>query len=950
MTTPESLDDLVFRYLERVEAGERGDAVLADLASERPDQADALRRGVALLQETRLHPGPDRDGLPEAIGPFRLVSRLGAGGMGVVYLAEQDNPRRRVALKLVRPDQLYFEGSRERFEREIQSVARLSHPGIAQILEMGEHAGVPWFSQELVIGAPLSDVLAGLPARAPEAITGADARAVLADHLRAQGEEIPASEWDEEFFRGSWVEVALHIARQVAEALQHAHERGVLHRDVKPSNVLLTPGGRAVLVDFGLATLPGTERITRTGVQLGSLHYMPPEQLDGRVRDIGPRSDVYSLGVTLYELFTLRAPYSSQSVERLRSLILHGDAQEARRINPSVARDASVVCATAMEPGLARRYPSAADFGADVAAVLGHRPITARPAGTGLRLLRWCQRRPALALGAVASVLVFVVAPIVFGVQRTLAARELAGVNQDLQGALRVSEANLESAVQAIDRVMRWAADDGLDDVPGMLALRAEVADEALSVFGGLRATRPDDEDLAFLEAKLLTTKGKALSDLGQHAEAEPVFDHASSTLAAHASASDSETRWVLALARLQFARAQNLGNRGLHSASVPHYRQALENLRLVEARDPGTTRYLGDIGSVTGGLAHAVSSSGGTLAEVTELIGEAALSTETAVALDPRNLSRLIARFGALRQSTDLHSDAGRFAEAERDVLAAIEISERALELEPGNRTLRLNLAWALRNLGWILITTHRDPALAEEHLERALELCEAIVDENPGIPEFQSERLGVLQLLAGIRRRRGDKRGAYAAGLEIAQGFLELVADDPDSLTLRMNAASSWINVGNYALTDEERGEERIDLVLEHCDTAEGLLDGIRGPDATSRLVQEKRMALYFQRGSARYWREDVEGLVREIEACEALAPELPYDCFLVAFLWMRVWELTQADEDRDEGIRWLDLAVAAGFSNLGMLDQSEMIESFDVESARLLRAVVAERAGEG
>jgi serine/threonine protein kinase len=307
------LDTLMFDYLERVDRGDSAEAVLEELCQAHPQDSAALRRGVALLMDVRLHPGPPEDGLPERVGPFRLLRRLGAGGMGVVYLAQQQRPTRKVALKLVRPDQLWFEGYRERFTREIESAGRLAHHGIAPVYEMGEHDGVPWFSQEYVVGASLSEILENVPGRSPESLTGRD-------FLNAMREVVETGDsdasWDEHFFRGRWVDVCLRIAKQVADALEHAHERGVLHRDVKPSNILLTPAGRAVLVDFGLANLQGTERLTQSGAQLGSLHYMPPEQIDGKRDEIGPGSDVYSLGVTLYELLTLRAPYASKLSRR----------------------------------------------------------------------------------------------------------------------------------------------------------------------------------------------------------------------------------------------------------------------------------------------------------------------------------------------------------------------------------------------------------------------------------------------------------------------------------------------------------------------------------------------------------------------------------------------------------------------------------------------------------
>ncbi|MFG0317605.1 MAG: serine/threonine-protein kinase, partial [Planctomycetota bacterium JB042] len=306
--------DLVERLLaECLEAPEEERArALEERCRAHPEVADALRDRFQALARFGLLQDPTPDPpAPERLGEFRLLETLGGGGMGVVHLAEQEPLGRRVALKCIRPEHLYFEGARERFRREVAAVARLKHPNIVPIYTFGEEDGVPYFAMERIEGRSLADVLALLQGRPPHERTGADvARALDADAAA---------------FEGTWAEIAIRIARQVAAALAHAHARGVVHRDVKPSNVMLTPEGRALLFDFGVAGGFGAvDRLTRSGTMVGSLPYLAPEAAAGRSGDADPRLDVYALGVTLYEMLTLRLPFRADTTDALLRRIVEG--------------------------------------------------------------------------------------------------------------------------------------------------------------------------------------------------------------------------------------------------------------------------------------------------------------------------------------------------------------------------------------------------------------------------------------------------------------------------------------------------------------------------------------------------------------------------------------------------------------------------------------------------
>ncbi len=378
------LKELLAECLARVE--DEGEAALDALSRAHPEFEGKARASLATLRSFGfLVPARRDEEFPARLGPFRLVRRLGRGGMGVVYLAEQEPWGREVALKLVRPDQLYFPGARERFRREIEAIARLQHPGIARLHVVGEAHGIPYFAMQRVPGEPLASILERVSARRPGSLIG--------------GELAPAENAGRAWSRQAWPHAAFHLIQQVAHALAHAHSRGVLHRDVKPSNIMVTPDQRAILVDFGLASTRGTTRITQTGSQLGSLHYMAPEQLRGDRDAIDERTDVYALGVVLHELLTLRSPFRSDDAEELRRRISRGDRAGTRTLNPTVSPDAETVCRKAMDVDPSRRYPSMIDFARDLENVLRGRPIEAERPSVLARALRIAKRAARVAVG-----------------------------------------------------------------------------------------------------------------------------------------------------------------------------------------------------------------------------------------------------------------------------------------------------------------------------------------------------------------------------------------------------------------------------------------------------------------------------------------------------------------------------------------------------------------------
>jgi len=296
------------------------------------------------------------------LGDFRIVREIGRGGMGVVYEAVDDRRGRRVALKVLEAHLTLQRSAVDRFLREAHAAAALRHPHVVPVEHVGEEDGVHFFAMELIEGASLADVIAQLAARArdPAAEPPDDLRALLAP-----------------FVGNPFVAAAGTIAA-IARALHHAHRNGVLHRDVKPSNILLRRDGTPLLIDFGLAREEGLPALTQTGDLVGSPYYVAPEQCGGGHATLDPRVDVYALGVVLYELVTLRRPFEGSHAHDVLAKIETGGAPPPRELRPDLPRDLDAVVRRAMARQPEDRYPTAAELARDLERFLAGRPIRAR--------------------------------------------------------------------------------------------------------------------------------------------------------------------------------------------------------------------------------------------------------------------------------------------------------------------------------------------------------------------------------------------------------------------------------------------------------------------------------------------------------------------------------------------------------------------------------------------
>ncbi len=361
---------------------------------------------------------------PSKIGPYAIIDKIGEGGMGVVYKATQELPRRTVALKVIKP-QMLTRHALERFNFETQVLGRLQHPGIAQIYEAGttrsDFGEQPYFAMEYIRGTPLTEYVKLRKCTLPERLV---------------------------------------LVQKIADAVHHAHTRGVVHRDLKPANILVTDEGQPKILDFGVARSIGSDlhestSMTRIGQLVGTVPYMSPEQVGGESEEIDARSDIYSLGVVLYELLAGHLPYDLERrlVHEAVRVIREEEPETLSRISRVYRGDIETIVGKALAKERARRYQSASEFASDIDRYLHNQPISARPQSAWYQISKLAKRHRMATIGSsvAAAGIVLGLTVAVWQLNRAVRAEQsLSDQNIQLTEALTESEAQKQRAEDAL--------------------------------------------------------------------------------------------------------------------------------------------------------------------------------------------------------------------------------------------------------------------------------------------------------------------------------------------------------------------------------------------------------------------------------------------------------------------------------------------------------------------
>ncbi len=757
---------------------------------EHADLRDLLEPMFAADGETAEDPdAPPALRAGQRVGDYRLVREVGRGGMGIVWEAEQISLRRRVALKVLSDHLTLSARSIERFRHEAAAASRLRHAAIVPIFEVGEWRGVHFFSMEFVDGRTLSDLM-------------------QKDRLGVRTDRSRAAE-------------AAEITARIADALQHAHDHGLVHRDVKPHNVMLAADGTVRLMDFGLAKELGPLSQSATVDFLGTPHYASPEQVTG-IGPVGPTSDVFSLGIVLYELLARRRPFDGDSARVVMRRIENGEFPSLRTAAPSAPRDLQTICHKALERRPQDRYPSAGAFADDLRRFLRIEPILAAPPGVVTRTAKWIRRHHLRVVAGTAVTVAVVGAPVAYAlhlretnrtirqeravladaeeigfqsIEQTIAL--LADQLDRMPGPIRRHEPGADAVVQLCDRFLALRVDEpGRRDrvasaLVGIAAIyanlgRLEDAFAACRRAHGLldASARPDDLEHRELVGRLLQRE-LFLRQLATPNAGDAEFERAASHWRALRDTGGSE-RASRELAAVLHLRAQCLADRHDRRDEAEHLAQ--QALELLPTGDPRNATLRVRSEAVLGQLELATDRPDAAherlrrvVASVDALPAEPVLAVEKAMAM--ANLGSALQRLG-------------RSPEAERALQDAIAAATTNLRLFPGSRALHRAMLVASGELASRRMQDNR-----LDQAEATLRAAAALPMDDEASPTTQAER----SLLATIDREladclllRDDRDGSHAEAERLLQRacgrLVRLVEEQPKQPMLRTELALAW------------------------------------------------------------------------------------------------------------------------------------------------------------
>jgi tetratricopeptide (TPR) repeat protein len=693
------------------------------------------------------------------IGSYRVVRLLGSGAMGDVYLALQQWPRREVALKIFQAGPRASGDRLGRFRAEVDVIARLGHPHIVRLYDVGEHDGRPYFTMEYVDGGNLAERLALAP-------------------MTARG--------------------AAQLLEPLARAVHAAHESGIIHRDLKPSNVLLTADGTPKVGDFGLAKqleeLPGGESPgcqTESGAILGTPSYMAPEQAAGHTKEIGRTVDVYALGAILYEALTGRPPFQAASVLETLEQVRRQEPLSPRRLLPGLPRDLETICLKSLEKEPTRRYTTALDLADDLGRFHRGEPIRARPTGPFVRLQKWARRQPAQA--GLVAVSCLALAGLVVGVLVHNA--RLQTEVQRAEAAEQRARANYQQARDTVSRMLERLDDRRWAKATQLYELKKEQTEDALAFYKAI-VLRDDEQDpavqldvaTAYLKAGLIEYATSRFDDADKSlGQAQQQFERLASADRGNLDYQRSLARCWNHLGHLHTLR------HGPGDNPLQCYQEALEIAEQMCGTHPEDPILRGYVLKVSQNVANALFAAG-RLSEARSQREKAVVLSRELVRDHPATSDSQWNLASALVNLGESHLADGQATQAEEAFQEAEALLERLHGEEPENLTLASNLVETYGDRVWVMLGTARVPQ-AIELCTRAIGLAEEYQRREPLVMEINEtlSRLCKVRALAhGLARDETKATADWAQAAAVAE-------KSPDVLA-RLHGALALAHLGDH------------------------------------------------------------------------------------------------------------------------------------------------------
>jgi serine/threonine protein kinase/tetratricopeptide (TPR) repeat protein len=866
------LAEVLEACLDDLEHGRQPDAEA--LVARNPELAGAIRTFLGSLDFVYAATASMRDDAPPAaveteterkLGDYAIIREIGRGGMGVVYEARQISLGRRVALKVLPFAAVLDRRQVARFHNEAQAAAHLQHPHIVPVFSSGCDRGVHYYAMQYIEGQSLDLAIRQLRqlATPPSADTsskshGEDANPtcqrvgqLLAREYETQPFPMPAlpvataansapterepaatvrqaaARWNpatsaEELHSGEFFRTVARLGIDAAEALEYAHQCGVVHRDIKPSNLLLDDLGQVWITDFGLARFDANAGLTATGDVLGTLRYMSPEQVAGKPAIVDGRSDVYSLGVTLYELATLREAFPDGDRETLLARIAQEEPRSPRKINRAIPADLETILLKAIAKSPADRYLSAKDLADDLRRFLEGKAVLARRAGLMDRAGKWARRHRTIVAAAAVSLAAVLVASLVGTFMIAAAQSNTKAALAQAEKNLRASEANLQRANthfrqlrEVVDRFGAYHA-ERMKDLPGVEPLRRELLLDTLNYYREFIRYAGDDRELRADLAVTWSKSAGVADELGDRTAALAGYREAAKAFQELATAHPGETRYEADLALCNNNIGLLLAATGKTAEAEQAYSAALEIQRRLVAADPSLADFQRDLALTYGNL--------GLLARSlnqpnrAEEYYRAAIRIQERLAAEhadqPDHRHHLAISYNNL-SFIQAKSDP---RQAEESAKVARAIQEQLVVLHPDNAEYQSDLALACNNLG-ALETYNGRPAEAEASYNRSIGIQRQLVRKSPAVTRYRRD-LAISHNNVGRLYSESKKTEEARKSFEEARTIMqELVDDDRAELSYRSSLGCIENNLGEVldSLHRPEEAAEMYDRAIE-------------------------------------------------------------------------------------------------------------------------------------